>query len=142
MSIPLSSRKIATVHATAHLLSLPPPSPTLPLCFVSFLPVPLSSPPPKPKIRVSQRAFCFKDKCLDVEIALGFRFESAFFTSYFASFSASNFPVYVPSPSDWASRRSFCLKDTHKYSTIATAHGFPIRLFTAALKKVMVKNHK
>ena len=48
------------------------------LCFVSFPPIPLPSPPPKPQLCVSRRAFCLKDTCLDVEIASDFRFASTF----------------------------------------------------------------
>ena len=54
---------------------------------------------------VSWRAFCVKDKCIDVNIALDFHIELAFVASFFASFFASNFPVSAPSPCDRASRK-------------------------------------
>ena len=86
MNSAFNSSSSACLLSSASLLYLQPPSPTCILCFVSSPPVPLSSTQPKPEFCFSRRAFCLKDTCLDVEIALAFLFVSAFIASFFTSF--------------------------------------------------------
>ena len=98
--------------------------------------VPLFSPLLKTKFRISWRAFCLKDTCIDVKIASAFfcaRFSCLLFASFFVSIPALNFHVSTPLPAYWESQRVCCLINTIQYSAHAMSCGFLIPLFTSIL---------